>query len=77
MDRINQYTKEVERKIHRLEKELQQISEDLTRRIDGDHRTIMSHGLARDAEKITVIHAKLEELYDMRDTLYSIFESVD
>lgn len=74
MEKLNQFNNELERRISRLEEQLTEANENLKKSIDGNPHNILNFGLAKDAEKITVIYGKLEELYNMREAFNSIFE---
>lgn len=63
----DKFLNQLELRISQLEKQLQEASEQLKKRIDGDPYSIINFGLAKDAEKITTLNGKLEELYNMKD----------
>lgn len=76
-NKIQEFLKQMDREIHKLERDIEQAKKDLIDSIKGNSNIIANHGLSKGAETITKLTFAIDQLYTQKQRFEYIFKFKD
>jgi len=76
-NKIQEFLKQMNREIEKLERDIEQSKKDLIDNINGNPNIIANHGLSKGAETITKLTFAINQLYNQKQRFEYIFKFKD